>query len=265
MNSFTSAFGPSGGGGLPLTGGTLTGALTTNVASGNIYVGQLSGVEKFKVDSTGRGSFSGGDYNVPWISTLNGFVGLGAGNSFLMQFIVNTVEYAALGTANFHLGGSHALSWSEQATVGNISTIRAQISAPAATTNTIQLGANAASGTNQTIKACNGTAGSGGNLTLAGGTGTTTAGGVAIGTNGTASVLIRHGTATLVAGTVTVLDTNIVAGSRIFVNRQTDGGTHGDSYSITRVAGTSFTITSKLGTDVQTGDTSIVSYLIINP
>jgi len=130
---------------------------------------------------------------------------------------------------------------------------------------TLQLGINAASGVNQTIKACNGTAGAGANLILVGGTGTTTNGGVVVGTNGTPSGLIRHGTATLVSGTVTVSDTNIVAGSRIFVNRQTDGGTIGDSYSITRIAGTSFTITSKTANATATLDTSIVSYLIINP
>jgi len=130
---------------------------------------------------------------------------------------------------------------------------------------TLQLGINAASGVNQTIKACNGTAGAGANLILVGGTGTTTNGGVVVGTNGTASVLIRHGSATLVAGTVTVADTNIVAGSRIFVNRQTDGGTIGDSYSITRIAGTSFTVTSKTANTTATLDTSTVSYLIINP
>jgi hypothetical protein len=90
-------------------------------------------------------------------------------------------------------------------------------------------------------------------------------GGVTIGANGTATPLIKHGTAVLVAGTVTVSDTDIVAGSRIFINRQTDGGTIGDSYSITRSAGVSFTITSKTANATVTGDTSTVSYLIINP
>jgi len=82
---------------------------------------------------------------------------------------------------------------------------------------------------------------------------------------GTAVAKLKHGTATLSSGTVTVSDTDIVAGSRIFVNRQTDGGTIGDSYSITRSAGTSFTITSKTANATAALDTSTVSYLIINP
>ena len=91
------------------------------------------------------------------------------------------------------------------------------------------------------------------------------ASGVTIGASGTATPLIKHGTAVLVAGTVTVSDTDVVAGSRIFINRQTDGGTIGDSYSITRSAGVSFTITSKTANATVTGDTSTLSYLIINP
>jgi hypothetical protein len=47
---------------------------------------------------------------------------------------------------------------------------------------TLQLGSNASSGVNQTIKACNGTAGAGGDLILKGGTGTTTNGNVSFGT-----------------------------------------------------------------------------------
>jgi hypothetical protein len=90
-------------------------------------------------------------------------------------------------------------------------------------------------------------------------TGATTLGG------GTAIAKLRHGSATLVAGTVTVTDTAITANSRIFINRFTDGGTLGDSYSITRSAGASFTITSKTANVTATLDTSVVSYLIIEP
>ena len=85
------------------------------------------------------------------------------------------------------------------------------------------------------------------------------------GTNGTGIATLKHGTATLTAGTVTVSDSNVAAGSRIFINRQTDGGTVGDSYSITRSAGVSFTITSKTANATVTGDTSTVSYMLINP
>jgi len=90
-------------------------------------------------------------------------------------------------------------------------------------------------------------------------TGATTLGG------GTAIAKLRHGSATLVAGTKTVTDTAVTANSRIWINRFTDGGTLGDSYSITRSAGASFTITSKTANVTATLDTSVVSYLIIEP
>lgn len=85
------------------------------------------------------------------------------------------------------------------------------------------------------------------------------------GVNGTTVSCLRHGTATLVNGTVTVADTNTVTASRIFVNRFTDGGTIGDSYSVTRINATSFTITSKTANVTQALDTSVVSWQMINP
>lgn len=76
----------------------------------------------------------------------------------------------------------------------------------------------------------------------------------------------REGVATLAAGTVTVADAQVTANTRIFVNRQTDRGTVGASYSVRRVAGVSFTITSKDGSGAtQALDTSTVSYSIIEP
>lgn len=106
-----------------------------------------------------------------------------------------------------------------------------------------------------------------------GGTGATTLTGLLYG-NGTSAITgipgtvitkLRHGTATLVSGTVTVSDANTTASTRIFVNRFTDGGTLGDSYSVTRSAGASFTITSKTANATVAGDTSTVAYLAIEP
>lgn len=72
-----------------------------------------------------------------------------------------------------------------------------------------------------------------------------------------------QGTATLVAGTVTLAYSAITAVSKVFVHRQIDGGTVGASYSITRVVGTSFTITARDGTGaVQALDTSTVAYQV---
>jgi len=61
----------------------------------------------------------------------------------------------------------------------------------------------------------------------------------------------RMGTATLVAGTITVANTSVTANTRIFYSVQTAGGTQGHM-TTTRVAGTSFTLTSSSGTDTST-------------
>lgn len=89
--------------------------------------------------------------------------------------------------------------------------------------------------------------------------------------SGTAMAKVKHGTAVLAAGTITVSDAATVetgtaaTSSRIFVNRIIDGGTLGDSFSITRVTGTSFTITSKTANATASSDTSTVAWLMINP
>jgi hypothetical protein len=70
----------------------------------------------------------------------------------------------------------------------------------------------------------------------------------------------KQGTATLVAGTVTVANTSVTANSRIFLTGQADGGTPGFVRVSSRVPGTSFTITSSSGTD-----TSTVAYEIFEP
>jgi hypothetical protein len=70
----------------------------------------------------------------------------------------------------------------------------------------------------------------------------------------------KQGTATLVAGTVTVLNTSVTVNSRIFLTSQVDGGTPGFLRVSFRVAGTSFTIASS-----STTDTSTVAYEIFEP
>lgn len=66
--------------------------------------------------------------------------------------------------------------------------------------------------------------------------------------------------ATLAAGTVTVNNTSVTAVSRIFLTSQQDGGTPGTPRVSSRVAGTSFTITSTGVTD-----TSVVAWMIVEP
>jgi len=69
----------------------------------------------------------------------------------------------------------------------------------------------------------------------------------------------RMGVATLVAGTITISNTSITANTRIFRDVQAAGGTQGH-LSITRIAGTSFTINSTSATE-----TSTVAWLLMEP
>lgn len=85
-------------------------------------------------------------------------------------------------------------------------------------------------------------------------------GSIYIGTAGSKTTTVRHGTASLTAGSVTVSDANILSTSRIFVTGSVDGGTPGWLRVSARSVGVSFTITSSSATD-----TSTVSYMIINP
>lgn len=71
---------------------------------------------------------------------------------------------------------------------------------------------------------------------------------------------------TLVAGTITVADTATTANTNISCDRQVDGGTVGASYSITRVNGTSYTITAKDGAGAtQAADTSTLAVTVTQP
>jgi hypothetical protein len=81
----------------------------------------------------------------------------------------------------------------------------------------------------------------------------TAGGGVAIKTGSNA----RLGTATLVAGTVTVANTSVTANTKIFLSRATTGGTPGH-LSYTKINGTSFTINASGGADTSTVDWLLV-------
>jgi hypothetical protein len=70
----------------------------------------------------------------------------------------------------------------------------------------------------------------------------------------------KQGTATLVAGTVTVGDTAVTASSRIFLSNIAPGGTAGFLVVSAISAGTSFTILSS-----NAADTSAIAYEIFEP
>jgi hypothetical protein len=81
-----------------------------------------------------------------------------------------------------------------------------------------------------------------------------------IGTSGTFVSKLRHGTAVLSGGTITVADTNVTASSRIFLTHQTYTGTPGTLAVTARSAGVSFTATSSSGTDANT-----IGWMMIEP
>ena len=70
----------------------------------------------------------------------------------------------------------------------------------------------------------------------------------------------KQGTAGLTACFVTVANTSVTSGSRIFLTCQAPGGAAGALYVYTRAAGTSFTVHSTSGTD-----TSTFAYEIVEP
>jgi hypothetical protein len=69
----------------------------------------------------------------------------------------------------------------------------------------------------------------------------------------------RVGTATLVAGNISVSNTTVTANSLIYLTTQTVGGTPGALYIGAKSAGTSFAVSSS-----NVADTSTFAYFIIN-
>lgn len=160
-------------------------------------------------------------------------------------------------TINLTPGGAFNLAPSNTTGFGAASVIRAQ----GTTGNTkdggnLQLfGGNASGGTNS----------NGGDVIITSGakSGSGTQGDIVLDI-GSAGGKLRMpgncGTATLVAGTVTVSYSAVAAGSIIILTSQSDGGTPGFTRISGRSAGTSFTITSSSLTD-----TSTIGYCVIDP
>lgn len=86
------------------------------------------------------------------------------------------------------------------------------------------------------------------------------ASGLTVNANGTKVSRVRHGRATLVAGSVTVSDAYVTTSTRILLSVSTPGGTRGFLDAGTRSAGVSFTITSTSGTE-----TSVVDWVSFEP
>ena len=88
---------------------------------------------------------------------------------------------------------------------------------------------------------------------------------MAWGPKGQHSAGMRHGLVSLTSGVATVTSSAITANARIALTRKNRGGTVGITYEYDATAG-SFTITARNSSDaIATGDTSSISYILIEP
>lgn len=227
------------------------GALSANwtvSAGGSLLLSTLTG------DSGGAISPSSG--NITVAGTANQITTTGSGSTITWSLPSAITAPGSLTTTTGLTAGS-GFTVSAGAVAITTGTSAINISADAAAT-TINLGTGAGAktitiGSTNTTSATNLTAGSGGVNCATDFALTSVA--TKISMNGGA-VTDFIGEATLVAGTVTVNNTNIAANDRILVVRSTTGGTEGHlSYTIS--AGASFTVTSSSNTD-----TSTVVYVI---
>lgn len=101
------------------TNGTGIGINAASGFAGNLIDAQINGASKFSVDASGRVTANGGDYNVPWIQTKGGAIGLGAGNSTIMQLITNNGERVAISQNYLEMAQTLYLGWRAGGTVGN--------------------------------------------------------------------------------------------------------------------------------------------------
>jgi hypothetical protein len=151
------------------TSGTLIGANAALGFVGNLIDAQINGVSRFAV-TVSSGWTAGGNIIINPNFGGAGRVKIGGtGGAFLNPSSV------------FSVGSTTLIGWT--ATSDGAGNAAEDLILRRAAAATLQLGTNAASGTNQTLKACNGTAGAGGDLILQGGTGTTTNGNVRFGTH----------------------------------------------------------------------------------
>ena len=209
--------------------------------------------------------------------------GAGAGTLTLgdITFINNSTVAGTLTTAyaNSTLGGvtstGNSVFNGGTFTVGSDNATNAITIGSGTTARTINIGNSAAAhtlniGTTNTTSTTNISAGSGGvmitaNTGVAGDIALTSAGTQFQINGGAATDFI--GQATLVAGTVTVANTNIAAADKVLLTREGVGASTAlGVLDVSITASTSFTITSRQpGTpgSTQTGDVSIVNYFIV--
>lgn len=90
--------------------------------------------------------------------------------------------------------------------------------------------------------------------------------GIQVGRSGSEINTLRTGSAAFSSGVLVVAATWVTADTQIFAQRQVVAGTSGVGIAVTRVAGTSFTLTSQTAgaLTTQTSDTSTVAWIAID-
>ncbi|MES2597174.1 MAG: hypothetical protein V4662_17640 [Verrucomicrobiota bacterium] len=167
--------------GLTLTSGEISALVISNAGTGNDIA---------SINTNGQGAFSGGAYNVPWISTNGGQVGLGAGSPFHLQLIADGTEYAVLSSSVFQVGSGHWFEWGTLGNVGNAAGHKSALGSPSA--GVLQLGHNnATTPVDYTLKGNDTTTGTGGAVNIQGGTGSVAGGAVTITTSTTTTPAVR--------------------------------------------------------------------------
>jgi hypothetical protein len=165
------------------TNGTLIGANALSAFVGNLIDAQINGVSRFAV-TVSSGWTAGGNVIINPNFGGAGRVKIGGtGGAFLNPSSV------------FSVGSTTLIGWTATSDGAGNSAEDLILRRDAAAS--LQLGTNALSGTDQTIKACNGTAGPGADLILKGGTGTTTNGNVRFGTHSALAAEVISGYITI--------------------------------------------------------------------
>lgn len=199
----------------------------------------------YQAAPTGDGSFAVGAYVAPQLTSIQGTVF--AAGWFAPVVNSGVFQNSATGVriSNAWVSGrltNYASLWIPEPTGGSAANAAIQIGGAAVNT----------SGNWAILSTSTYASSLGGSLAVSGAT--------TLGSTGTSMTRVRHGVATLTAGSVTVSDSTVTANSRIFLDSQSGGGTPGWLRVSARTASTSFTITSSSGTD-----TSTVAWMMIEP
>jgi hypothetical protein len=243
---------------------TVAAAYTGATAATPVFTAKVAGdsVPRFEIDADGTHKWGGGSGAYDFI--MDRYAAGGVEVTGALRFTNGQLLFGPAGDVNLYWGGAGVLKTDTALTVlGNVSTTGtvAQTGATAAavavsatvTADTfdrfriqsdgkIAIGSGALARDVFLYRSAAGVLATDGSVSL-----TTAGGGVQIKEGSNACM----GSATLIAGTVTVNTTKVTANSRIFLTGQNTSGTAGALGVSSRVAGTSFTATSTSGSDTR--------------